>query len=519
MTTTMVVADLGGVQVRRWLAGYTGPLGAALDAAGTAFSFGGTDGQAFTVSLSNLPAVRSVLCALDDAGRKAWSDEGTKDALRISRMLNRPIADFDWMACASTVRMVLEPKVEFKRRPSAAAAASVAIARDIAGLWATYPTELRRLANRSVRQDALWRPQQLRGWCLDMVMLRSETLFTWGEKKRLTAENYIDLTEDNDGVLAWVARHGIQIVDRDGVPSLSRDHFDNAVIPDAAQRAWKTFRAARSLKSKLEKLKELTTAERNGRVFSEVIVHHTKTGRGTVRRPGLHNISGALRPLIVAETGYVFVSLDLSRCEPTLAAAMSGDTVMQAALEAGDPYLAMAVEHYGPAAAEDPALRALFKRTLIASLYGQGASSLAAALNVPTEEAKAIRAKLRSSWSVLFAWIDSVNESAKDHAITRTTITGRPLPRIEAGKEYTAVNHTVQGSGADYLYMGIDAVAKVLGREVLALSVHDELILQVKPEDAERAMEVLVECMTFTLPNGGGLLTGEAKYLGASWGK
>jgi DNA polymerase I-like protein with 3'-5' exonuclease and polymerase domains len=322
-------------------------------------------------------------------------------------------------------------------------------------------------------------------------------------------------------VRTWLHAHGISIVDGDGMPSLSHRDFERAVVSEGHDADWRTFRGARSLKKSMDKLLELTRAERDGRVYPEVVIRHAVTGRGTVRRPGMQNIARALRPLVVATEGTVLVSLDLNRAEVTIAAAMSGDADLASALEAGDPYLALATQHHGAEAAVG--LRDLYKKALIASLYGQGNRSLARALQITEASASELNRGLRESWPQVFAWIEA-NTAAARRGESGQTITGRPVPLLSPHEAYKRTNHIVQGSGSDLLYRGIERVVALLrdrlqlGPETLVLSVHDEVILEVDARLSEASARVLEEGMTQDLP-GGLRLTGEASVLGVAWGK
>lgn len=503
--------------VSSWLAAYTGPLGIALDATGRACSITGTSGEAFTFPTECTAVITAVFAALTADGRRAWADQGTGTAKMVAHRSGLPVEQFATVSCVQTLRAVLLPGSEAPRRPTAAYASAGSVAREVSALHAAHPKEDRRLALESVRQDVLWRRRQMDGVTLDMELLPRETHRVWGEKRDLASANAIDLTGDGADVLAWVASHGITILDEKGEPTLSKDFFDSAVIPEASLPAWKTFRAARSLKSVMEKLMELTRAERGGRVYPEVVIRHAVTGRGTIRRPGLQNISGKLRPLLTTAPGMVLVSLDLNRCEVTLAAAMSGCPDLAAALSAGDPYVALVVAEHGAEAAGDVALRTMYKRALIAALYGQGPVSLGIALGITTERAKELKSGLKKAWPRVFDWISENTRAAKAGGVGRT-MTGRATPALTAESSFKRTNHVVQGSGADYLYRGVERVAEQLGAAVLYLTVHDEVVLEVRPEAAQEASRVLVECMTFDLP-GGLRLTGEATVLGTSWGK
>ena len=500
-----------------WVATNTGPLGTALDATGRAWSIAGTNGASFTFPAEDGEVVSAVLAAVSADGRRVWADHGTATAKTLTHRSGLPVDRFQLVGCVQTMRAVLRPGVTPPTRPTTPFSAAVAVAREVTELHATFPVEERRLALESVRQDILWRPRQLAGLTLDLPLLRAETQRVWGAKRRMAAELGIDLTGDGADVFEWVADHGITILDHDGVPTMSRKFLEDAVVPEAALEAWKVFRPARSLKSSMVKLLELTNAEKAGTVYPEVIIRHAVTGRGTIRRPGLQNITGSLRPLLAAAPGKVLVGLDIDRCEVTLAAAMSGCPGLSAALAAGDPYVQLVISQHGMDEAGNAALRARYKKALLACLYGQGARSLGVQLGITTEAAKDLKAGLKREWPRLFEWIGENTVAAKAGGVGRT-LTGRATPALESSSAYKRTNHMVQGSGSDFLYRGVERIAERLGADVLYLTVHDEVVVEVAPEEAEVACRVLVESMTFNLP-GDLLLTGTAIMVGQSWGK
>lgn len=514
-------------KVVAWLASTPGILGTAVSVDGTAWSIAASSStDAFTIPTRYTPVVESVMAAVVADGRRLWADSGTGVAKAIAIHSKLDVTLFDQVGCVQTMRAVLRPGAEAAKRPSSPHLSSGSVAREVAAFSVERPVEERRLALESVRQDALWRPRQMMGMTLDMQLLTTKTPEVLKAKRDMAIANGIDLTADSDDVFAWVAASGIKITDADGKPSLSRDHFGKAVVPEESLPAWKVFREARSLKSSMDKLLELRMAEKDGRIYPKVVIRHAVTGRGSVLKPALQNISGPLRPLLAAAPGKVLVSLDLNRCEVMLAADISGDADLAAALTAGDPYVALLVAQYGEEHAGDSALRGRLKRALVASLYGQGAKSLASNLGISTDEAAKLKADLKSQWPRVFAWIQENTKAASTGVVGRTA-TGRPTPVLPAkdptdedsrDEFYKRTNHIVQGSGADYLYRGVARIVDRLGAEVLYLTVHDEVVLEVNPKDAEAACAVLVECMSFDLP-GGLVLTGEAQVLGTSWGK
>ena len=88
-----------------------------------------------------------------------------------------------------------------------------------------------------------------------------------------------------------------------------------------------------------------------------------------------------LRGLIKPPPGYAIAYLDWKQQEFGIAAALSGDEAMLAAYQSGDPYLAFAKQAGAvPADATKEThgtQRDLFKQSVLATQYGQGAKALA----------------------------------------------------------------------------------------------------------------------------------------------
>ncbi|MBG6214294.1 hypothetical protein RCH23_002116 [Cryobacterium sp. CAN_C3] len=509
------LADVCGF--RDWLR-TAGRLGVSLNMAGTVIGFGDdTSADGYTLHLDNLDVLRAVVAAIEGTSKRVWCDEATDLACVLADRLGLDIEALNWVSCMTTALAILEPGIEQPGRPSALVLRAASTVRDAQHIAAEFDRPLRKVALSAVLQDALWRPIQQRGLLLDTVMLATKTDAALDERAARKSAYGIDLTEDSDAVYGWLARRGMQILDKEGAPSLSRDDFGRALIPEDALDAWKIFRGARSLKSTLGKLVEFTRYEVDGRVYPTVVARSgTKTGRAKTLRPGYHNLNRSLRGLIIARPGYTLVSLDIDRAEPSVAAALSGDRVLAAALLVSDPYEERAVAHYGEAARGNGDLRDRFKKCLLAAFYQQGPSSLAADLSISVEEAKTIQQELRRAWPTLFAWIDGVLKAARRQE-RLTTISGRFLPIPERGDEFKAVNWVLQGSASDLFCDAVARVAAELGASSLFLGIHDELVVEVPDRDIPFALEALERGMTTTI--NGVRVGGTAKVLGGRWGK
>jgi DNA polymerase-1 len=74
-----------------------------------------------------------------------------------------------------------------------------------------------------------------------------------------------------------------------------------------------------------------------------------------------------------------------------------------------------------------------------------------------------------------------------------------PLPQLRAQAERMAINMPVQGTDADLMKLAmieVDAMLPTLSpKSRLLLQVHDELVLEVPPEDVERVATVVKQTM------------------------
>jgi hypothetical protein len=258
----------------------------------------------------------------------------------------------------------------------------------------------------------------------------------------------------------------------------------------------------------------LRAARHDGRVRPIVKVYGTATGRMTIEGPALQNLNRDLKPALLADHGKALVGLDLHQVEPRVAAVLSGDEAMRRAV-AADVYVA-AAQLIWPDRTVDRELRAKAKTVLISLLYGEGPTRLAADLGIEQQEAKELIRALLSGWPRFRAWRDDVIAQAKAGQ-ARMTIAGRPLPRLDAGEEYKAVNHLVQGSAADIFVRMILQVAQALPAGArLWLAVHDELVVECRADDVDAVKQLLTKKMT--LRTNGVTVNGDSVVYGERWG-
>lgn len=370
--------------------------------------------------------------------------------------------------------------------------------------------------DRNVVQQAMWWRILQRGFSIDMRAFAIAQEEVAQERSNSMRDVGVDLF-DNYAAGKFLERLGItaQPFEDGTVPSvLSHKMWSRAIVPPEAEKEWEAFKRIRQRFDIVAKVGEIEKLASTGRAFSKWAVSGARTGRMSSREVQMQNIPARLRSIFRANPGYILLQCDLDRVEPTVAAWLSGDPDLKAALASGDLYERIAEQVGG-------ITRADAKTTLLALLYGEGIAKLAVSLNRPRDEAEAIRADVLGAFPVLARWSKRLVREAK-RTKTVTNGFGRTI-RIQEWESYKAVNYVCQSTAAALLFDMVDEIADHpdLGEDVLWLAVHDEVILQVPVEpsgDYSRQLHALKECMTTGLDKGI-VATGTPMVLGEVWVK
>ncbi|MDQ1290231.1 MAG: polymerase, partial [Nitrospirota bacterium] len=197
--------------------------------------------------------------------------------------------------------------------------------------------------------------------------------------------------------------------------------------------------------------------------------------------------------------GFRFVSLDYSQLELRIVAHVAQDhTMMEAFRNGEDIHTRTASEIFGVAPAQvDKDMRRQAKVLNFGIIYGMGVLGFARAAGVNRDTAKRFIDEYFSRFPGIAAYMERTKQEAFDNGFVSTLMgRRRPLtdirstiPQLAASAERMAINHPIQGTGADIMkaamisvdtFLRTDAVAR--GARML-LQVHDELVLEV-PERA-----------------------------------
>jgi len=259
----------------------------------------------------------------------------------------------------------------------------------------------------------------------------------------------------------------------------------------------------------------LPLVDRNGRVHSTFDQVATATGRLSSSEPNLQNIpvrteeGRELRKVFIPQEGWVLLDADYSQIELRLMAHFSGDqALVDAFLKGEDVHARTASEIFDvPLEEVTPALRSQAKAVNFGLIYGISSFGLSRNTGVSRKEAAAFIEKYFQTYPGVKRFMDQTASEGADRGYAETLMGRRRyLPELRSPKapirefgKRAAMNTPVQGTAADIIKLAMVRIDRAL-REAglksrLILQVHDELLLECPPEEAEQAAALLREAM------------------------
>ena len=252
-----------------------------------------------------------------------------------------------------------------------------------------------------------------------------------------------------------------------------------------------------------------------GRVHSTFDQVATATGRISSSEPNLQNIpirteeGREIRQAFLPREGWVLLDADYSQIELRLMAHFSGDEAMLDAFRNGqDVHARTASEIFDvPLSEVDATLRSRAKAVNFGIIYGISGFGLARNTGVSQQEAKSFISRYFAKYPGVKHFMDTAVEDGQQNGYALTLMGRRRyLPELTASnamvREFgkrAAMNTPVQGTAADIIKLAMVRVDEALRREKLRsrliLQVHDELLLECPPEEAEAAARILQEAM------------------------
>lgn len=275
------------------------------------------------------------------------------------------------------------------------------------------------------------------------------------------------------------------------------------------------YRGLKKLLSTYVETLPLLISPATGRIHTTYNQAVAATGRLSSTNPNLQNIpvrddeGREIRKAFVPADGKVFLSADYSQIELRLMAHLSQDTSMISDFMSGqDIHSATAAKIFKvPVNEVTREMRSRAKTANFGIIYGISAFGLAERLTIGRKEAKELIDGYFESYPGVKTYMDESIRNARDSGYV-TTMFGRRrfLPDIQSrnqvvrgNAERNAINAPIQGSAADIIKIAMIRIEKRLGDELpeakMILQVHDELIFEVTPADAEKLSDLIIEEM------------------------
>jgi DNA polymerase-1 len=241
----------------------------------------------------------------------------------------------------------------------------------------------------------------------------------------------------------------------------------------------------------------------------------TATGRLSSSDPNLQNIpvrteeGRMVRAAFVPNKGWTMLSADYSQIELRLLAHYSQDPILVKAFQQDqDIHTRTAAEVFQlfPSMIT-PEMRRQAKVINFGIIYGMGSFRLARELGISHKMARTYIEHYFATYAGVKQFIDETIEKARKVGKV-TTLLGRHrwLPDIlsknRTAREFaerTAVNTPLQGTAADLIKLAMIQIHQALRqkrlRAKMLLQVHDELVFEVPPEEAERVQGLVRSIM------------------------
>ncbi len=259
-------------------------------------------------------------------------------------------------------------------------------------------------------------------------------------------------------------------------------------------------------------LAEVGPDDRIHATFNQTVA---RTGRLSSDAPNLHNIpvrsdqGRAFRTAFIPSPGCDLLVADYNQIELRCIAHLADDPGLVDAFTAGtDIHTTTAARVFSvPDDEVTPAQRAKAKMVSYGLAYGMEAYGLSQRLSISVEEARLILTAYFEAFPAVKDYMDRTVAEARERGYTETLFgRRRPIPELQSGNrgirmagERQAMNAGIQGLAADIFKVALVRLDRALAdrsaQSRLILQVHDEVILDVVPDEHDDIAPLTTEVM------------------------
>jgi len=253
----------------------------------------------------------------------------------------------------------------------------------------------------------------------------------------------------------------------------------------------------------------------DGRIHATFNQTVARTGRLSSDQPNLHNIpirsdeGRRFRECFLPAEGCRFLVADYNQIELRVIAHLAEEPSLVEAFKAGtDIHNLTATRIYGVGPSDVTiAMRSKAKMVSYGLAYGMEAYGLAQRLAIPVDEASEILKAYWAGFPKVREYMDRVVAEARSRGYTETLFgRRRSIPELQSNRyqvrsagERQAMNAGIQGLAADIFKVALVRLDERLTAGALAsrlvLQVHDEVILEVPPEEKDAAASAVSDAM------------------------
>jgi DNA polymerase-1 len=253
----------------------------------------------------------------------------------------------------------------------------------------------------------------------------------------------------------------------------------------------------------------------DGRIHATFNQTVARTGRLSSDRPNLHNIpvrseeGRQFRKVFVPSPGTELLVADYNQIELRCIAHLAADPGLIEAFTSGQDIHNATAARVFDVAPEDVTLEQRSKAKMVSYglAYGMEAYGLAQRLNIPVDEAAPILDAYFVAFPNVKAYMDRTVVEARERGYTETLFgRRRPIPelmnsnfRVRQAGERQAMNAGIQGLAADIFKVALVRIDEELvshGHDsVLILQVHDEVLVEVPPDEKDTVGPLLIDIM------------------------
>lgn len=257
-------------------------------------------------------------------------------------------------------------------------------------------------------------------------------------------------------------------------------------------------------------LLELGLDNKDHKIFTSFLQTGTASGRLSSKNPNLQNIpirseiGSKVRQAFIPQAGYKLVAIDYSQIELRLLAYFSKDEALIDAFNNNlDIHYQTALKIFGEKKAKEK--RSFAKSINFGLLYGMGSRKLAQTLKISTKEAKTYIESYFKAFPSVKNYIKSIEDFTIQHGYVETLLNRRRLFDFENVNEMfkssflrEAVNTKFQGSAADLMKLAMMKILEKFKNNIninILLQIHDELLFEIKEEEAILIVKELIDIM------------------------